>query len=129
MHGRLWGVLSVLLLVLMAIYIGCGPAPGASSEAVLMAPTGAPRPSTTDTLTAPAAETPAPPIASAPERITVEEVKKLLDSGASLLFVDTRARTQFNQGHIAGAMSLPEDETGSRYQELPTDRLIITYCT
>jgi len=61
-------------------------------------------------------------------RIGLEELKKKLDAGADLVVVDVRSKEEFDQGHIPGAVSIPWEEMEARYNELPGDKEIITYC-
>ena len=80
---------------------------------------------------APAPELVGPP--ASPEdvpRITVEELKELMDSGARLLILDTRPRESFQMGHIKGAIPFPwkPELTIDDLEELPLGPPIITYC-
>ena len=45
------------------------------------------------------------------------------------VFVDVRAKEQYAQSHIPGALSIPLSEFESRLNELNKDQWIITYCT
>ncbi|MBI3979420.1 MAG: rhodanese-like domain-containing protein [Chloroflexi bacterium] len=60
--------------------------------------------------------------------IRLEEAKAHLDAGDAI-FVDTRPREEYEQSHVPSALLMPITEVPRRYQELPRDRLIITYCT
>ena len=55
-----------------------------------------------------------------------DEVPALLSQNALLL--DVRPRSEFEAGHLRGAINIPVDELGSRVPELPQGRKIITYC-
>ncbi|NOZ26461.1 MAG: zinc-ribbon domain-containing protein [Chloroflexi bacterium] len=61
-------------------------------------------------------------------RISLAEAKARYDAGAAL-FVDVRSQEEYRTAHIPGAVSLPLTELDERYQELPRDAEIITYCT
>ena len=61
-------------------------------------------------------------------RITAQELKAKLDAGQAVVF-DTRQQEPYTQQHIAGSISLPEDEVAARLAELPTDKLAVFYCT
>ena len=61
-------------------------------------------------------------------RITAQELKAKLDAGQAVVF-DARQQEPYTQQHIAGAISLPEDEVAARLAELPTDKLAVFYCT
>lgn len=62
------------------------------------------------------------------QRITPAEAKALLDDGAAVLY-DTRSPDTYRTQHAAGAISLPEATVGAHYDELPTDKGLIFYCT
>lgn len=61
-------------------------------------------------------------------RISVEEAKGRYDAGKAY-FVDVRDEESYAATHIDNALSLPLTELETRYQELPKDAEIITYCT
>jgi 3-mercaptopyruvate sulfurtransferase SseA len=44
------------------------------------------------------------------------------------IFVDVRARDQYEISHIKGAINIPLTELVARIKELPKNRMIITYC-
>ena len=64
-------------------------------------------------------------------RITVEEVKKRMDEGESILFIDTRKSPDWNESDfkLPGALRIHYSELEQHLDELPHDRLIIPYCT
>ena len=67
-----------------------------------------------------------------PPRITVEEVKEMLDQGEEILLIDVRARGQWaSSGHKAqGAIRV--ENTGDLQKLVktyPPDTPIVTYCT
>jgi DNA-binding transcriptional ArsR family regulator/rhodanese-related sulfurtransferase len=45
-----------------------------------------------------------------------------------ILFLDVRPREEYEAGHLPGAWHLPVEELEQRLEELPRDRLIVTYC-
>jgi len=59
-------------------------------------------------------------------RITAQELKAKLDAGQAVVF-DVRRQESYTQRHIAGAISLPENEVAARLAELPTDKLAVFY--
>ena len=63
-------------------------------------------------------------------RVTVEEAKVALDSGAAVI-VDVRSQSAYDASHIAGALFIPlgEFETNIANLDLGRDQWIITYCT
>ena len=64
------------------------------------------------------------------EQITQEEAKKIMDAGADFWLVDARTEEEFAEGHIKGAILIPEYEIADRAEtELPDkDKLILVYC-
>jgi len=63
-------------------------------------------------------------------RISIEELKKLLDGKAELLIIDAQPRAIYEQGHIPGAISFPwrEEVTITDIARFPKDKLIVFYC-
>lgn len=65
------------------------------------------------------------------ESVSVEWLKKQLDAKAGLVVVDSRPkRTQYDKGHIPGALSLPDSEFDKHVAELPADKAtpLVFYC-
>lgn len=61
-------------------------------------------------------------------RVTVAELKGLLERNEAVV-IDVRNEAAFNTGHIRGAKLIPESEIPNRLDELPTNKLIVTYCS
>ncbi len=61
-------------------------------------------------------------------RISPAEAKTRYDAGTAI-FVDVRSQGEYDTAHIANAVSLPLADLEARYQELPQNAEIITYCT
>jgi 3-mercaptopyruvate sulfurtransferase SseA len=61
-------------------------------------------------------------------RITAEQVKQRLDAGINLVIVDVRSAEDFEDLHIAGALSIPEEEIAGRLIELYPYDEVVTYC-
>jgi hypothetical protein len=63
-------------------------------------------------------------------RVTPEEAKAALDSGAAVI-VDVRDPAQYEMSHVAGAISiwLDDIEANPTGLNLDKDQWIITYCT
>lgn len=62
-------------------------------------------------------------------RIQVQELWERLQAGEAIVIVDVRSQKEYEQEHIAGAISLPLEELARRAAELPRDRLLVFYCT
>ena len=62
--------------------------------------------------------------------ITVEEAKKLMDSEEGCIFLDVRTRKEYDQGHIPGAVLIPNTEIEAKAADLLPDKgqLILVYC-
>lgn len=66
-----------------------------------------------------------------PKRITIAELKKKIEKGEPILFIDTRNPHDWGDTgiKIPGARRIHYSELAQRLGELPRDRTIITYCT
>ncbi len=64
------------------------------------------------------------------DRISQEEAKLLMDTESDYIIVDTRTESEFAQGHIDGAVLIPEFEIKAKADELlpNKDQLILVYC-
>lgn len=62
-----------------------------------------------------------------PRSVTAAEAVDLVADGA--LVVDVRRDVEWARAHIPGAVHVPLDALPSRCEELPEDRLLITFCT
>ena len=64
-------------------------------------------------------------------RVTVEEVKELMNRGEQLSFVDTRNPVAWGESDVKlpGAIRVPANELDEHLSEIPRDRAVITYCT
>ena len=64
------------------------------------------------------------------EQITAEDAKKFMDTESDYSIVDARTEEEYIEGHIPGAILIPEYEITDRAQsELPDkDQLILVYC-
>jgi rhodanese-related sulfurtransferase len=62
-----------------------------------------------------------------PQNVTRDEVGRLIENGAQL--VDVLARSEYDDLHLAGAISMPLQELGARASaEVDPRRPVITYC-
>ena len=64
------------------------------------------------------------------EQISGAEAKALMDSESGYIIIDARTQEEYNEGHIPGAILIPEYEIADRAEkELPDkDQLILVYC-
>ena len=74
----------------------------------------------------------APPAPAQPadsvRRVTIDELKTLLAENKAVV-VDVRGDAAFKLGHIKGALMIPAPEIDRHADELPKDKLIVTYCS
>ena len=64
------------------------------------------------------------------EQISAEEAKVIMDTEKEYIIIDARTGSEFAEGHIEGAILIPEYEIADRAEkELPNkDALILVYC-
>ena len=65
------------------------------------------------------------------KRIPIDEVKERMDKGESIVFIDTRNQHDWSESEVKlpGALRIHFRELEQHLDELPHDRLIVTYCT
>jgi predicted sulfurtransferase len=61
-------------------------------------------------------------------RITPEELKAEIARN-DVVIVDVRGEPAYKQGHIKGARLIPATEILAHVDELPRDKMIVTYCS
>ena len=61
-------------------------------------------------------------------RVTTSELRDLLSKGQAVV-IDVRNEAAYKTGHIKGAKLIPTNEFLNRINELPRDKMIITYCS
>lgn len=63
-------------------------------------------------------------------QISAKEAKRLMDTEQNYVILDVRTAGEYNEGHIPGAIVIPDDEILARApSELPDrDQLILVYC-
>lgn len=70
----------------------------------------------------------APPAqADGVRRVTVTELKDMLAKNEALV-VDVRTEASYATGHIKGSKLIPEADVANRVDELPKNKLVVTYC-
>ena len=61
--------------------------------------------------------------------ITAEALGKLIESGRAPVFVvDLRSADAYRAGRLPGARSIPFEEIGQRFVELPPGIIVVLYC-
>jgi rhodanese-related sulfurtransferase len=64
------------------------------------------------------------------EQISGEQAKALMESETGYVIIDARTQSEYDEGHIPGAILIPEYEIAERAEkELPDkNQLILVYC-
>lgn len=64
-------------------------------------------------------------------RVTVDEVKKRMDRGETFSFLDARNPNAWGEAgtKLPNAIRVPANEVEQHLDEIPHDRVVITYCT
>lgn len=64
------------------------------------------------------------------EQISGKQAKEIMDSRNDYVIIDARTQAEYETGHIAGAIMIPEYEIASRAEALipSKDTLILVYC-
>jgi len=71
---------------------------------------------------------PKPEKAAKALRVTVEELKKMMDEGATMVIVDTNDEMNYKMKHIKGAVHFPWAKAIRDPGPLPKDKLLVLYC-
>lgn len=62
------------------------------------------------------------------DKVSVDELRDLIQAGAEVQIVDVRAPGEFRSGHIPGATSVPMDEIESRLADLSAHAPVVLVC-
>ena len=62
--------------------------------------------------------------------ITAEEAKQIMDTEEGCIILDVRTQEEYDEGHIPGAILIPNTEIEAKAEEVLTDKdqLILVYC-
>ena len=62
--------------------------------------------------------------------ITAEEAKQIMDTEEGYIILDVRSQEEYDQGHIPGAILIPDTEVEARAEKVLTDKdqLLLVYC-
>lgn len=68
--------------------------------------------------------------AKAYKQITQQQAKEIMDSREDIVIIDARTDAEFAEGHISGAILIPEYEIKRKAEALIPDKdtLILVYC-
>src|SRR6476619_1796166 len=61
-------------------------------------------------------------------RVTADEMNTMVKNGQAII-VDVRNQASYDLGHIPGAKLIPAGEILNHLNELPRDKMIVTYCS
>ena len=61
------------------------------------------------------------------KRINRDEAIKMVKEGKAV-WIDVRSESQYDEGHIPGALNFPLGELMSKLTQLPPGKYLITYC-
>ena len=70
----------------------------------------------------------ATPYPDGARRVTIPELEELVKENKAVV-IDVRSQDSYDAGHIPGAKLIPAGEIVNHINELPKDKLIITYCS
>ncbi len=64
------------------------------------------------------------------EKISADKAKEMMDASKELILLDVRTPEEYEEGHIEGALLIPDFELVSKAEELLTDKdaTILLYC-
>lgn len=64
------------------------------------------------------------------QNITASEARRIMDTEADYVILDVRTQAEYDEGHIPGAVLIPDNEIEARAEtELPDkERMILVYC-
>ena len=62
------------------------------------------------------------------KRVTTIELRDALAQGTAIV-VDVRGATAYQQNHIKGSINIPLEQVEAHLNELPRDKMIVTYCS
>ena len=62
--------------------------------------------------------------------ITAEEAKQIMDTEEDYIILDVRTQEEYDQGHIPGAILIPDTEVETKAEEVLVDKdqLLLVYC-
>lgn len=61
-------------------------------------------------------------------RITIPELEELMKNNEAVV-IDVRNQMMYDAGHIPGSRLIPAGEIQNHLSELPSDKMIVTYCS
>ena len=115
-------IISLLAVLLVLTLVSCNSTSEPTGTPVTPSPSPAYTPSPT-----PSATPSATPITPLTSKISPSAAKTILETDKTAVFVDVRPKVDYDKEHIPGAISIPSEEFGERYREIPAASQIIIY--
>jgi 3-mercaptopyruvate sulfurtransferase SseA len=107
---RLYVMCLAIVVIALGVLSGCNSAEWKNAKSSPIAPASVATP------------------ADGARRVTVAELKELLEKDQAVV-IDVRNEASYNAGHIRGSKLIPEAEIVNHLDELPRNKLIVTYCS
>jgi rhodanese-related sulfurtransferase len=60
--------------------------------------------------------------------VTVQEARSLIEDKPDLVILDVRTASEYEDGHIEGAVNIPVQELSARFDELSNEDELLVYC-
>lgn len=115
--------LSVATVFAVTLLAGCNSTQSENRSANKSTARSTPTAATTPAVGPVAAATPKDGV----RRITPAELQAAIEKGEAVV-VDVRNQANYQKGHIKDARLIPADQIAARADELPRDKMIVTYC-
>lgn len=110
---------SIAAVLALGVLTACNSVEWRNAKTSAVAPTGTPATSAPATAPAPA---------DGARRVTINELKEMLAKNEAVV-IDVRNQASYDIGHIKGAQLIPLNEVVNRMDQLPRNKLIVTYCS
>ena len=111
---RSYSLYTILIVLAAIVLIGCTAA-GNKVTKIAQSPTTGQK-------------APEPVVSDGAPRITIAELREKIKKD-EVFIVDVRNQASFDAGHIPGSKLIPSGEILNHLDELPKDKLIVTYCS
>lgn len=124
-----WTLVLLALTTLALAATACQPAPAATPTPAQPASSpAAPATPKPTTMPVPTLSGKTPGKFEDIQRVTPEELKKLIEGKADLVVVDTQPKGAYDIGHVPGSVNFPWATEVKSGGDLPKDKLLVLYC-
>lgn len=64
------------------------------------------------------------------DKITAAQAKEMIDENSEIIILDVRTESEYNAGHIEGAILIPDYDIANKAESILTDKsaIILVYC-